>query len=436
MSSSVIDFSAHRASVLTRLANDEAMLLFGGPHHHRNADCEYKYRPHSDIFWLSGWRQPEIALFLRPGEKPFVIFCQEKDEKMEMWTGYRPGTQGAISDFDANDAHPYDTLSEKLPALLQGVSTLHYNFGMDPDLDGVLMASIAKSQRLSRESFAATPETFRSPSWLLHELRLIKNSAEIATMRKAAAITAKAHIAAMGAAEPGGNERQLDVLIDYTMRNNGAIGSGYTNIVAAGTNATTLHYIDNDQPIDDGDLILIDAGAEVGYYTADVTRTFPANGKFSPLQRDAYNWVLKAMEASIAACTVGTPYTEIHAASVTVLTEAMIALGLLTGSIEDRIADKAYKKYFPHGTSHWLGLDVHDVGTYVRDNASRLLMAGMVLTVEPGLYIPIDDETAPEELRGLGIRIEDDILITENGPDNLTIAIPKSVAAVEAACQS
>jgi Xaa-Pro aminopeptidase len=421
--------------LLDKLAEDEAVLILGSPHHLRNGDAEYRYRPDSDLYWLTGWRDPDVALFVRHGDHPFQLFVQPKDPEMETWTGFRPGPEGAVADFDMDAGHPYGELPEQLVELLQGVRTLHYAWGQDAENDAMLAAALKKSARQSRKSRLPTPLTFHHPTKLLHELRLHKHPAEVAVMKEAARITAAAHIAAMELAAPGVGEWEVEALIDYTFRREGGNGAGYNSIIAGGANACILHYIVNDQRLVDGDLLLIDAGGEYQFYTADVTRTFPVNGRFSPAQRRVYDWVLKAQLAAIDEARAGHPYEAMHDTATRVLVEGLIDLGVLEGDVDEIIEEKAHKKYYMHGTGHWLGLDVHDVGLYHRDAASRPLEPGMVVTVEPGLYIPADDDDAPEELRGIGIRIEDDVLITDGDPDVLTAAIPKLPDEVEATCQ-
>jgi Xaa-Pro aminopeptidase len=429
------DFAAHRRLLLDRLAPDEAVLLFGAAHHVRNGDSEYKYRPDSDVYWLTGWEDPECAVFLRPGDEPFTLFVQPRDKEREVWTGYRAGPEGAREKFGADAAHPIGALEEHLPRLIQGVNTLHYAFGADHATDLVVLGAIRAGAKAARKNGLDVPETFHAPSKLLHELRLHKTPDELAVLREAAKLTARAHRAAMQKGRPGVGEHEIEALIDYTFRSGGGNGPGYTTIVAGGKNATVLHYVTNSEPLADGDLLLIDAGCEVSYYTADVTRTFPVGGRFSPAQRKVYEHVLAAQLAAIGTIKPGTPFKTVHDTTVRRLTEGMVALGLLKGEVDALIASEAYKKYYMHGTSHWLGLDVHDAGLYARKGKSRPLEAGMVLTVEPGLYIAADDETAPPELRGIGVRIEDDVLVTAGGHEVLTAEIPKTVDEVEAACQ-
>ena len=429
------NFAANRERLLDRMAEDEALLLFGAPHHIRNGDAEFRFRQNSDLYWLSGWEQPQVALFIRPGEDPFTLFVQPKDRTIEIWTGYRPGPEGAIGDYGADVAYEIGELPAKLPSLLSGVSKLHYAFAEDHDNDAILMGSIRKAAREFGRKGAAVPETFIAPTKLLHELRLIKDPAEIATLQRAADITSEAHIDAMRRTQPGQNEYEVEAALQMIFRQRGGNGAGYTPIVAGGSNACILHYIENNQVLNDGDLLLIDAGCEYEFYTADVTRTFPVNGTFTGPQRDIYELVLASQIASIDAMRVGRPYSEYGEAALHVLVEGLIDLGLINGSFEESLEEKLYRRFYMHGIGHWLGLDVHDVGAYGRDGASRPLLPGMVLTVEPGLYIPEDDETVPEAFRGIGVRIEDNILIHDDGPRNLTASAPKTVEDIEALCK-
>jgi Xaa-Pro aminopeptidase len=429
------DFAAHRRRLLENLPDNEALLLFGAPERLRNGDSEYRYRPDSDIYWLTGWEDPECALFMRRGDEPVVLFVQPKDPEREVWTGRRPGPEGARASFGADVAFPITALEAELPRLLQGVEALHYGFADDPDHDAVLMSSIRKGAKAARKNGLAMPLTFHTPTRLLHELRLHKTADEVEVLRAAAAYTAEAHVAAMAMARPGMHEFEIEAEMLGLWRRRGSTGPGYTPIVAGGINATVLHYHANRDALNDGELLLIDAAAEASYYTADVTRTFPVSGKFSGPQRDVYRWVLDAQKASIALCKAGAGFDDVHDASVRVLTEGMVALGLLEGPVDARIEDESYKRYYMHGTSHWLGLDVHDVGSYATHGGGvRKLAPGIVLTVEPGIYVDPSDEQAPAHLRGIGIRIEDDVLVTDGEPDVLTAAIPKTIDEVESAC--
>ncbi|MEN0065872.1 MAG: aminopeptidase P N-terminal domain-containing protein [Myxococcota bacterium] len=432
-----LDFRDHRKRLLANLQEDEAVLVFGAPTRRRNGDSDYRYRPNSDLFWLSGWEDPQCAAFLRPGgDETFVLFVQPRDPAREVWDGRRPGPEGAINTYGADAAYTFAELEEELPRLLEGVTTLHHQFALDPDNDAVVMASINRAARAGRRKGFATPQTFHVFEKTLHELRLHKTAPEIAVMREAAALTDQGHRAAMAFTRPGVHEYEVEAVLRAPWDRGGSTGPAYTPIVAAGDNATVLHYVTNRDVCKAGELLLIDAGCEVAYYACDVTRTFPVDGTFTPAQRDAYEVVLAAQLASIDACRAGRSFDDVHAESVRVLTEGMVSLGLLSGTVDELIEKGEFRKYYMHSTSHWLGLDVHDVGTYAKDGDVRRLTPGVVLTVEPGLYVAADDETAPDALRGLGIRIEDDVHVTDGDPDVITGDIPKRVTDVEAACQA
>jgi len=427
-------FADHRRRALEAMAPDSAMLLFGARHVLRNADTEYPYRQHSDVFYLTGWRDPEVVVLLRPGaDEPVVMFVQPKDPEREVWTGYRYGPEGAKSLFGADAAHPIEELDKLLPELLMGRSTLYYEAMVDAENDASVRGVLASARRPARTKHLPLPQTFVHPGVVLHDLRIRKSEGELDILREASRITADAHIAAMAMTRPGVREYELEAEINYTFRRQGGEGPGYGIIVGGGANATVLHYVANQDALEDGDLVLVDAGCEYKLYTADVTRTWPASGRFSPAQREVYEVVLEAQLASIDAARAGNSFTDVHDAAVRALTEGMLRIGLLEGELEEALSEKTYRRYYMHNTSHWLGLDVHDVGDYSRDGGSRALEPGMVLTVEPGLYIDPEDEQAPERFRGIGVRIEDDVLVTDGAPDVLTAAVPKSVEAVEAA---
>jgi Xaa-Pro aminopeptidase len=324
-------------------------------------------------------------------------------------------------------------LDAKLPPLLDGAPTLWYRLGHDAQWDSRVVR-ILKELRAQARVGRRAPTTIVDAGQVLHELRLVKRPEEIKRLRKAAEITAEAHMAAMRDGQPGRREHQVQAEIEYAFRRRGGSGPGYGTIVAAGPNSTILHYRAGDDVLQDGQVCLVDAGGEYDFYTADVTRTFPVSGEFSKAQRDLYQLCLDAQKEAIEAVRPGTTLDAIHDGVVRRLTDGLIGLGLLSGTADERIADKSYRKYYMHRTSHWLGMDVHDVGDYVVDGKPRPLAPGMVLTIEPGLYVAADDEAAPKELRGVGIRIEDDVLVTEDGHQNLTEAVPKEIAEVEAVC--
>ncbi len=430
-------FTGHRQRTLEAMSPGSAMLLFGAHHATRSNDTEYKYRQHSDVLYTTGWTWPESAVLLRPeAEQQTVFFVQPKDKEREIWTGIRPGPGGAVDTYGADEAFDYGELGERLPALLQGIHTLYYAVAEDPDRDALVMGAIRKARRTARRNGLAVPDAFLHPGRILHELRLAKSDDELAIMRRAAQITAEAHAAAMALTAPGVAEHELEAVIDYTFRRRGGTGPGYTTIVGGGANACILHYVANDQPLGDGDLVLVDAGCEYDWYTADVTRTWPVNGTFSEPQREIYQLVLDAQLAAIDKVRAGVAFNELQDAAVRVMVEGCVRLGLLSGKVDDLLADQAYKRFYMHNIGHWLGIDVHDCGAYHLDGESRPLAPGMVLTIEPGLYIAPDDEDAPERYRGIGVRIEDDVLVTDGDPDVLTGALGKTIEEIEALCRA
>jgi Xaa-Pro aminopeptidase len=352
---------------------------------------------------------------------------------MEVWDGRRAGLEGARERYGADVAYPASELDERLWGLLANHEELHYGLGVDDEMDLRIAAAIAKLRRTEKRG-QRPPRAVVDPRAAIHELRLKKSEEEIRILRKAAAITAEAHRAAMAAGRPGTFEYELEAIIDYTFRRRGGNGPGYTTIVGAGENATILHYVENRCAIAEDDLVLVDAGCEYGYYTADITRTFPARGKFVGAGREVYGLVLDVQKSAIAMARPGVTIDEIHEHCVNRLTAGMVELGLLGGPVEERVTDLGYKKFYMHGTSHWLGMDVHDVGAYTRGGTARPLEPGMVITIEPGLYVAAEADGVPERLRGIGVRIEDDVLITADGHEVLTAAAPKEIADVEAAC--
>lgn len=427
-------FAARRAAFLASLGEDAA-LLFGAPHALRNGDAEYKYRQSSDILYLTGWPDPEVAALFRPNsDLPFILFVQPKDPAREVWTGVRAGLEGATARFGADAAFTWDELHARLGTLLQGYGTLHYRFGEDADRDRSVFASIQGPARVAARNGLEVPHHLVDSRRLLAELRLVKSPDEVATLRRAADITVEAHVAAMRLGRPGVGEWEVEALIDHTFRRRGGTGPGYGTIVGGGKNGCILHYVTNDEALRDGDLCLVDAGCEVAGYTADVTRTWPVSGRFTAPQRELYDIVLAALQASIDAARPGAPYKAMHDAAVRVLTQGMVDVGLLEGDVELLIAEESYRRYYMHGTGHWLGLDVHDAGAYWAGLVSRPLRPGHVFTVEPGIYVPPDDPSAPEAFRGIGIRVEDDLLMTADGPEVLTAACPRTAEDVEAAC--
>ncbi len=429
-------FAKHRQAFMDLMGPNSVALIGSAPELLRNGDSSHSYRQRSDLYYLSGFAEPEATVVLRPGsEKPFTIFVRPRDPERETWDGRRAGVDGAVSDHGADQAFPCSELRKELKTLIANVDELYYELGSDPVYDTLVLELLVELRNGERRGLRP-PLRVVDPRFSLHELRLRKSADEVAVLRKAAELTVAAHVESMRVAAPGVSEHEIEAGIDYQFRKNGGTGPGYTSIVGGGANGTILHYIENDQVLCDGDLLLIDAGCEYQFYTADVTRTFPVNGTFSEVQKRCYEIVLDAQEQAIAMTKPGATIDGIHDRCVEVLTAGMIELGLLEGIAAERIEDGSYKRFYMHRTSHWLGLDVHDVGPYTVDGSSRPLEPGMVLTVEPGLYIAADAENVPESLRGIGIRIEDDLLVTEDGCENLTAAVPKTVSEIEAACRA
>jgi len=406
------------------------------PERLRNGDAYHPFRQISDLVYLTGFVEPETTLVLRPGHESerVVMFVRPRDAEMETWDGRRAGLEGAKARYGADASYPATELPQKLGEMIANHEELHYAVGLDDEMDLLVMRAIAKLRKTEKRG-KRPPRAIVDPRVALHELRLHKRSEELEALRKAAAISCEAHVLAMRAGKPGVFEHEVEALINYTFRRQSGHGPGYATIIGAGENATILHYIANRCAIADGDLVLVDAGCEYNHYTADITRTWPANGRFSPAQRRVYELVLAAQKEAVAMAVPGATIDDLHQHCIRRLTEGMIELGLLAGPVDARIEDLGYKKFFMHGTSHWLGLDVHDVGAYTRGGKPRPLEPGMVITVEPGLYVAADAASAPAELRGIGVRIEDDVAITDDGHEVLTAACPKEIEELEAACR-
>jgi Xaa-Pro aminopeptidase len=429
-------FAARRDAYLRALGPNAVAVVRSLPERLRNGDSYHPFRQISDLYYLTGFVEPETTLVLRPGAESerVVMFVRPRDPEAERWDGERAGVEGATARYGADAAYPIAELPAKLGELIMNCEELHYALGLDDEMDRLVAGSIHRLRRTERRG-KRPPVAVVDPRACLHELRLHKRPEELATLRRAAAISIEAHLAAMKAGRPGAFEHEIEAVINYTFRRRGGTGPGYATIVGAGDNATVLHYIQNRAAIAGGDLVLVDAGCEYDHYTADITRTWPASGAFTAAQRRVYEVVLDAQTSAIELARPGATLDELHKHVVKRLTDGMIALGLLAGTVDERIEDQAYRKFFMHGTSHWLGLDVHDAGTYMPGGKPRPLAPGMVITVEPGLYIPRDAADVPAELRGIGIRIEDDVAITEGAPEVLTAACPKRIADVEAACR-
>ncbi|HKA20935.1 MAG TPA: aminopeptidase P N-terminal domain-containing protein [Blastocatellia bacterium] len=425
------DTKARREEFMGRIAG--AIAIFpAAPTAIRNSDVEHPYRQDTDFYYLSGFEEPNAVAVLTPDhpEHKYVLFVQPKDREREVWTGWRAGPDSARQDYGADAAFTIDKLDEELPKLAQNADRIYYRFGGDPTFDERLIGLIRHFQRV-RQREGTGPSSVIDPADILHEMRLIKNPGELEILRKAVDITCEGHLAAMGAIKPGAYEFEIDAVVGYTFRRNGSPRAGYASIVGAGANATVLHYTTNNKRIEEGDLVLIDAGAEFGYYTGDVTRTLPANGRFSKEQAELYELVLEAQLQAIASVRPGETFVEPHERAVRVLTEGLVRVGLLSGDVGKLIEEGAFKKFYMHRTSHWLGMDVHDAGPYKVADEWRRLAPGMVLTVEPGIYIAEDLNDVDPRYRGIGIRIEDDVLVTETGQEVLSERVPKSIEDIE-----
>jgi len=427
------EFAARRRELMDLMEPNSIAIVPAAPVRTRSRDTEYPYRQDSDFFYLSGFAEPEAVLVLIPGRPhgEFVLFCRERDRTMEIWNGYRAGPEGAVKDFGADDAFPIGDLDEILPGLIEGRERVYYQMGKDPEFDRNVMNWV-NTIRAKVRSGAHPPGEFIALDHLLHDMRLYKSPAEVKVMQRAADITANAHLRAMEKCRPGMMEFQLEAEFLHEFSREGSRFPAYSSIVGGGANACVLHYIDNNCELKDGDLVLIDAGAEYQHYAADITRTFPVNGKFSREQRALYDVVLKAQLAAIKAVKPGNHWNQPHEAALQELVKGLVSLGLLQGTVEELIASEAYRRFYMHRTGHWLGMDVHDVGDYKVGDEWRVLEPGMVLTVEPGLYVAADDDTVDARWRGIGIRIEDDVLVTEKGRKILTAAAPKDPDEIEA----
>jgi Xaa-Pro aminopeptidase len=426
-------FEQRRRRVMEVLGPDALAILPAAPERTRSNDVEYRYRQQSDFYYLTGFPEPGAVCVLQPGHgsEEYILFVRPRDRERETWTGRRAGVEGAVTDFGAAMAYPIDELDQRLPKLLGERSQLYYTMDRDEAFTRRVMGWLEQAQ-LSR------PRTGRGPTGILdarppvHELRLHKEPAEIERMRRAIAISAEAHRAAMESARDGSWEYEIEALIDYIFRRLGAAGPAYPSIVASGANATILHYTTNDRRLSADDLLLIDAGAEYDFYCADVTRTFPIGPGFAGRQRDLYQVVLDAQLAAIDTVRPGVRFDEPHQRAVRALVDGLLTLGILKGSADEIVEKELYKPVYMHRTSHWLGMDVHDVGLYRQGDASRALEPGMVLTIEPGLYIGDHLADIDEAWHGLGVRIEDDVLVTADGHDVLTAAVPKRVDEIDA----
>jgi len=422
------EYHNRRQKLMAQMPSNSIAIIGSSPIAKRNGNLEYPYRPDSNFYYLSGFNEPDALLVLAKerNKEKYVLFCRERNIQRELWEGRRFGHEGAIDDFGADAAFIIDIADKIVPNLMSKKTAVYYAIGAD----------FAFNQKILTWAKNVMPGTHPPHSYvdlapILAEMRLIKSAAEIAVMQTAAEISAQAHIKAMQAARPNMYEYELEAELDYHFRKSGAKFCAYNSIVAAGANACTLHYTANCAQIKNGDLVLIDAGCEIDCYASDITRTFPVNGKFSPEQLAIYEIVLAANLAAIAQVKAGVCYEDIHQISLEVIIDGLLKLGLLQGTITENLKNHAYEDFYMHKVGHWLGLDVHDVGTYKVKRKSRQLQEGMVLTIEPGIYISPDNQNVEPKWRGIGVRIEDDIVVTKNGGTVITSFAPKNPQEIE-----
>jgi Xaa-Pro aminopeptidase len=427
------EYAKRRRALMAQMSPNSIAIIPCAPVTVRNRDVEHPYRQDSDFYYLSGFDEEHACLVLIPGREhgEYVLFCQEKIKEQEIWTGRRVGPEAALEQLGCDDAFPISDIDDILPGLIEGKDRIFANLGVSPEFDRQLMQWVNHIKTQVRNG-ATPPHEFSALDHLLHEQRLIKSDAEIAVMQKAAEISAEAHTRAMQVVKPGMREYQLEAELMQIFMAAGSRWPAYPSIVGSGENACILHYTRNDDVIGDNELILIDAGCELDYYASDITRTFPSSGKFTDPQRKLYQLVLDAQYAAIAVTKPGNHWNQPHEAAVKVLTEGLVHYGLLEGDVDELIESLAYRQFYMHKTGHWLGMDVHDVGEYRLDGEWRELVPGMVLTIEPGLYIAPDDDTVDPMWRGIGIRIEDDVVVTKDGCTILSRDVVKEIADIEA----
>jgi len=427
------EYARRRKALMAQMEPNSIAILPAAPVYIRNRDVEHVYRQDSDFQYLTGFPEPEAVMALIPGREhgEYVLFCRERDPERELWDGLRAGQDGAISQFGADDAFPIGDIDDILPGLIEGRERVYYAIGSNQEFDHRLMEWVNHIRAKARQG-AMPPNEFVALNHLLHDMRLYKSAAEVKVMKEAAEISARAHIRAMQASRAGLFEYHLEAELDYEFRKGGAKMPAYGSIVAAGRNACILHYRENDAALKDGDLVLIDAGCEIDCYASDITRTFPVSGRFSPEQKAIYELVLKANEEAFKFIAPGRHWNEAHEATVRVITAGLVDLGLLEGDVDELIASEAYKPFYMHRAGHWLGMDVHDVGDYKVGGQWRVLEVGMAMTVEPGIYIAPDNDKVAKKWRGIGVRIEDDVVVTKKGCEILTNGVPKTVAEIEA----
>ena len=427
------EFAARRKRLMSEMAPNSVAIIPAAREVTRSRDTDYPFRQNSDFLYLTGFQEPDCVLLLLPGRRQgqVLMFCRDRDPERELWDGYRQGPEGVMKNFGMNDAYPIGDVDDIVPGLIEGRSTVYYSMGHDDSFDRQVLGWINQIRAKVRTG-AKPPGDISDLAVLLHEHRLIKSEAEVRVMQRAADISAEAHCRAMRECRPGRYEYHLESSIQHSFAEHGARFPAYNSIVGSGRNACCLHYTENDTKMKDGDLVLIDAGCEFQGYAADITRTFPVNGRFSYEQRAIYDLVLKSQLAAIAATKPGKKWNYPHDVTVRVITEGLVELDLLSGDVDELIESGAYTDFYMHRAGHWLGLDVHDVGEYRIDGEWRPLEPGMALTIEPGIYVATDNMRVDAKWRGIGVRIEDDVVVTESGCVVLTAGVPKLADDIEA----
>lgn len=426
------NFSERRLKLSDKVLEDSAIIVASALVKARISDTDYAYRQDSNFYYLSGYEEPDSLLLIRPNndKEKFIIFCRDRDPLREQWDGFRTGQEGAVQQYGADNAYSINSLDQMMPDLLAGVKNIYFSMSAPCGVD-IKISHWMEDIRKNTRAGAEPPNNLLSLDSILHEMRLIKEDQEMILMKKAADITTEAHIRAMQAVTPGMYEYQLEAEYLYAFNKNGARSPAYNSIVGGGNNSCILHYVENNDELKDGDLVLVDAGCEYQYYASDVTRTFPVNGKFSPEQKEIYSIVLEAHRQSMEQAKPGNKWNLMHEKSVEVIVEGLLDLGLLKGTKEQVIEKGDYSKFYMHRIGHWLGMDVHDVGGYKQDGDWRELEKGMVMTVEPGIYILDSLEDVDDKWKGIGVRIEDDIVITDSGFEVLTPNVPRTIEEVE-----
>ena len=429
----VKEFKRRRKRLMDMIGDESIAILPTASVHLRNNDVEFPFRPDSDFYYLTGYPEPEAVAVIIP-DRPhgeYVLFCRERDVKKETWNGKRAGLEGACEIYGADDAFPIEDMDDILPNLLEDRERIFYTMGNDAAFDQRVLSWVNEVREKVRTGIHA-PDEFISLTHILHDMRLYKSRQEITAMRKAARISAVAHKSAMQSCQPGLMEYQVEAELVHKFMQQGARNSAYPSIVGGGANSCILHYTDNNDELNDGDILLIDAGAEYEGYASDITRTFPVNGKFTQAQKDIYQVVLRAQLAAIEQVKPGNHWNDPHVAAIKAVTQGLVDLSILKGKVSTLIKEHAYDKYYMHRTGHWLGMDVHDVGDYKVDGDWRMLEPGMVLTVEPGLYLPAGTKGLAKKWWNIGVRIEDDVLVTKDGHDVLSKDTPKTIDEIEA----